>query len=151
MFFNGDMFIPLFALAIPIIAIIGGITAGIVKTISRQRMIELAQRERIAAIERGIDPSKIPPIPQGLLVDDDAASAIYDPVFHQHRRRQGLVIGGIVTLFVGAGLMAFLILMHTGDNAWAVGIIPMSVGIALLLSAALIRPMESSNRPPVVR
>ena len=39
---------------IPIVAIIGGITAGIVATVTRGRVRELEIRERIAMIERGI-------------------------------------------------------------------------------------------------
>src|SRR5207248_5473797 len=37
----------MFPLLIPIVAIVGGITMGIVRTISHHRLIELAQRERI--------------------------------------------------------------------------------------------------------
>ena len=48
---------------IPIVAIIGGITAGIVKSVHRQRLLELAQKERIAAIERGVDLEKLPDNP----------------------------------------------------------------------------------------
>src|SRR2546426_9891232 len=56
-------FLPFFIFAIPIIAIVGGITAGIVRTIGPQRLMERAQRGRIAAIERGVDPAKPPPRP----------------------------------------------------------------------------------------
>lgn len=48
--------------AIPIIAIIGGITLAIIRTTGQQRLAELERRERIAAIERGVDPSKLPPM-----------------------------------------------------------------------------------------
>jgi hypothetical protein len=41
---------------IPIVAIIGGITAGIVANITRGRVRELEIRERIAMIERGMVP-----------------------------------------------------------------------------------------------
>ena len=61
---GAEFFVPFLVFAIPIIAIVGGITAGIVRTLGRQRLIELAQRERIAAIERGVDPSKLPPLPR---------------------------------------------------------------------------------------
>jgi hypothetical protein len=41
---------------IPIVAIIGGITVGIVATVSRGRIRELEIRERIALIEKGLVP-----------------------------------------------------------------------------------------------
>ena len=60
---NADSFVSIFAMGIPIVAIIGGITVAIVRTIGQQRLAELAHRERIAALERGVDPSKLPPAP----------------------------------------------------------------------------------------
>ena len=41
---------------IPIVAILGGITAGIVSSITRGRVREMEIRERIAMIERGMVP-----------------------------------------------------------------------------------------------
>ena len=55
-----EKLIPILIIAIPIMAIAGGIVVGVVRMIGQQRLLELAQRERIAAIERGIDPGKIP-------------------------------------------------------------------------------------------
>jgi len=141
-------FVPIIALAIPIVAIVGGITAGIVRTLGRQRLIELAQRERIAAIERGVDPSKLAPLPISALDDEPEAWSMsqYD---RDRRRAQGLMIGGIVTLAVGVGLMAFLNLIEDQSNVWAVGIIPATVGIALLLSAWLVRPHRNGGGQPM--
>ena len=143
----GDL-VPLMAMSIPIVAIVGGITAGIVRMMQRQRAFEMIQRERIAAIERGLDPDKIASLQRPLLYDDHG---IYtDPVMANERRRQGLMIGGIVTLFVGVSLAVFLRGV-TGegdaDKAWLVGLIPAAVGVALLLSSFLIRPIGSSMPP----
>jgi hypothetical protein len=55
------------------------------------------------------------------------------------------MIGGIVTVAVGMGLMAFLSVMEDHGNAWAVGIIPTTVGFALLLSAFLVRPRRDGG------
>jgi hypothetical protein len=139
-------FIPIIALAIPIVAIVGGITAGIVRTLGRQRLIELAQRERIAAIERGVDPAKLAPLPVSAL-DDDPETWHMSPYDRDRRRSQGLMIGGIITIAVGVGLMAFLNFMEDHSNAWAVGIIPTTVGVALLLSAFLVRPRRNGGGP----
>jgi hypothetical protein len=139
--------IALFALCIPIIAIIGGITAGIVRTLGQQRLAELAHRERIAALERGLDPSKLPPAPA---VEYEHGFGIGP--YNAMRRFHGLLIGGIVCLFAGISIAAFLtfITSHedaTARNAWAVGLIPMGVGVALLLSAALVKPKNGAGAP----
>ena len=144
----GD-FVPIFALAIPIVAIVGGITAGIIKSLGRQRLIELAQRERIAAIERGVDPSKLAPLPLAAL-DDEPETWHMSQYDRDRRRAQGLMIGGIITIAVGLGVMAFLNEVQSNDHVWAVGIIPATVGVALLLSSFLVRPRRNggSGMPP---
>jgi uncharacterized membrane protein YeaQ/YmgE (transglycosylase-associated protein family) len=149
--FSVESLIPLLIFSIPIIAIVGGITVAIVKSLGRQRLLELAQQERIAAIQRGVDISKLPPLPNAALDDDEAALLGMSVSERDRRRAQGLLIGGIVTLFVGGGIMAFLSIMDQGDEAWAVGIIPAAVGAALLLSAWIVRPKgyrtDSTPRP----
>src|SRR6476660_1898811 len=93
--------IPLAAFSIPIVAITGGIVVGVVRAIGRQRMIELAQRERIVAIERGIDPAKLPPLDFGF--EERGTVVDYERSGTPLRRAHGLLIGGIVTLFTGLG------------------------------------------------
>jgi hypothetical protein len=137
--FIGDLqetILPIMIFSIPIVAIVGGITMGIVKTMTQSRIIENAQRERIAAIQAGIDPTKLPPIPNAAI--DELSQATRDPELAQRRRTNGLLVGGIVTLFVGIGLACFFSMMDVGGNAWAIGIIPASVGVALLFSAMIV-------------
>jgi uncharacterized protein DUF6249 len=136
--FEPEAFIPYMIFAIPIIAIVGGITIAIVRSLGRQRLIELAQQERIAAIQRGVDPAKLPPLPQ-LAMEDDIPVGL-PLVEHDRRRAQGLLIGGIVTLAVGIGISAFLAVIQENDRVWAVGLIPAMVGVALLLSAWIVSP-----------
>jgi hypothetical protein len=136
--FNSDDFTGIFAMAIPIVAIIGGITVAVVRTLGQQRLAELAHRERIVALERGVDPSKLPPPP---VLDYGPAYGTYNP----QRRYHGLLIGGIVCLVVGLSVAAFLRIMETDKNAWSVGLIPAGVGVALLLSAALIKPRNGGG------
>lgn len=142
---NSDSFTGLFAMAIPIVAIIGGITVAVVRTIGQQRIAELAHRERIAALERGVDPSKLPPPP---VIDYGQGYGTYNPL----RRHHSLMIGGIVCTMIGISIAVFLRIMETEKNAWAVGLIPIGVGIALLLSAALVKPRngDSMGGPPRV-
>jgi hypothetical protein len=146
--FNFDVtdFVPLMAMSIPIVAIVGGITAGIVRMIQRQRAFEMIQRERIAAIERGLDPDKIASMQRPLLYDDHGYT---DPSVAAEHRRQGLMIGGLVTLFVGIALSVFLygVADHEDHAVWMVGLIPSAVGVALLLSSFLIRPIGTSAPP----
>ena len=132
---------PIMVFSIPIVAIVGGITAGIVRTVSRHRLIELAQRERIAMIERGLDPSKLPPLPLDSVLDP---SERWSPGTSARRRSQGLMVGGFVTLAVGISLSVFLYLV-TGNEpgVWAAGLIPGAIGLALLVSGILMR-----CRPP---
>ena len=139
-----EQFMGLVALAIPIVAIVGGITAGIVRTLARQRVIELAQRERIAAIERGLDPSKLPPFPN-LGEGDELFGGPLAIEYAQKRRAQGLLIAGLIMVAIGWSLMALLTIVEPGDNKWAVGIVPMSVGFALLLSGWLVRPRKKNG------
>ena len=113
-------------------------------------MLELAQRERIAAIERGVDPAKLQPLDASLL-DRDESFGFSDRAHSSLRRAQGLMIGGLVTLFAGIGVSLFLRLMmhdHSGEDrsAWAVGLVPGFIGIALLISAGIVWPR--GNRPP---
>ncbi|HET9327092.1 MAG TPA: hypothetical protein VFQ05_09990 [Candidatus Eisenbacteria bacterium] len=145
--FDGGDFIPFLVFSIPIIAIVGGITTGIIKTLGRQRLIELAQQERIAAIQRGIDVSKLPPLPN-IGLDEDDLLGLSGPE-RDRRRAQGLLIAGIITLAVSAGLIAFFTLMEPGKNLWAVGIIPGAAGVALLLSALIVHPRGGvAGNPP---
>ena len=144
-----DVIIPVMIFAIPIIAIVGGITAGIIKQMSEARLIENSQRERLAAIQHGVDPSKLPPLPlPGQTAPEMLAG--FNPVAAQRHRAQGLLVGGVVTLFGGIGLGVFLYFITgdyhgDGDAVWAVGILPAFIGVALLLSSWLIWPKGGSG------
>jgi energy-converting hydrogenase Eha subunit A len=146
--FDADFIVPLLVFSIPIIAIIGGIVAGVVRTIGNQRLIELAQRERIAAIERGVDLSKLPPFPGGSV--GDFGGLYLSPADAARRRAAGLRTGGIIAIAVGVSVALVLRLItsdHSGASErhiWAVGIIPATVGIALLISAMFESPKNGA-------
>ncbi len=139
--FGPDVIVPFLVFSIPIIAIVGGITAGIVKTVSRHRIIELAQRERIAMIERGLDPSKLPPLPISEIAE---ATPLMSQADSARRRSQGLMIGGLVTFAVGISLGVLLYNIADEAGVWSVGLIPTAIGIALLISSILVRPKNGS-------
>lgn len=135
-----DFFVPLLIFSIPIVAIAGGITAGIVRMIGQQRLMELSQRERIAAIERGVDVTKLPPVPG--TQNSEIGSMFWSAKEAAAHRSQGLLIGGLVTMAVGVSLGVFLRLIQSNDPVWAVALIPFSVGLALIGSALLVRPKD---------
>jgi hypothetical protein len=144
--FDSDFFVPFLVFSIPIVAIVGGIAVGVIRTLGQQRIVELAHRERIAAIERGIDPAKLPPIPSSMGQADDVSAMYLSPNEYAKRRSMHLMTGGVITLFAGIGVGLFLYIVARDDNAWGVGIVPTAVGIGLLVSAALVRPRNGA--PP---
>jgi cadmium resistance protein CadD (predicted permease) len=76
--------------------------------------------------------------------------------FHDYSRRrsQNLLIGGLITLFVGIALAVFLSQVADGQDekmVWLVGMIPASVGLALLIGSQIVKPRNgdsSSTTPP---
>ena len=144
---NVESFLPFMIFSIPIVAIVGGITVAVVKAIGRQRLLELAQQERIAALQRGVDLTKLPPLPHVMDEDELGLVALSGPE-RDRRRAQGLLIAGIITLAAGIGVGAFLSFVETSENVWAVGIIPGAVGLALLLSAWIVSPKGSAMAGP---
>src|SRR5262249_28251008 len=115
----------------PLLAITGGILAGILKTRGQQRLMELAQRERITAIEKGLDVSLLPSIVPETLTP--RASAL--------RRIHGLLSGGWASLGAGIGLSLTMIFLppNDGGDTWSVGFVPACIGIALLVAARAVR------------
>jgi hypothetical protein len=123
---------------IPLVAMIGGITIGIVRAVGQQRLAELARRERIAAIERGIDPDKLP---QAADLDG------FDPYGAGNgrlRRAHGLMIGGLVLIAVGIGLMLLLKQVEPSKSHWVLGVMPFLIGWALLLASRVVWPKGKS-------
>ena len=148
-FLDPQAILPIMIFSIPIVAIVGGITASIVKQIYEAKLIENSQRERIAAIQQGIDPSRLPPLQLPGQTNIDMLAG-FNPGAAQRHRAQGLLIGGVITLFGGIGLAIFLyFITGPGDDAvWAVGILPAFIGMALILSSWLVWP-KGGNGPSV--
>jgi hypothetical protein len=142
--------VPIVALCIPIVAIVGGITAGVVRILAQQKIAELGMKERIAAIERGIDPARLPPLPA---FDSDGALA-GTPRERALRTAQRLQIAAIITSAAGLGLCIMLLAIpeSRGAGVWPIGLIPVLIGAGLGLSGQLVRrnaPPERAPNPPV--
>jgi len=137
----GNLLLIALLMLIPMIAIIGGIVHGIVRTVGRQRLMELARKERIAAIERGVDPKDLPPASL-----PGESSGDRELTFEQSQLRlsQGLKIAGLITVAAGLGLGVPLIMLGEPEG-WIPGTIMLAIGIALLLSAQITRPTNHRN------
>lgn len=135
-----DHVFPLFTLAIPIIAIVGGISVAIVRLITQGRLEELARRERIAAIERGVAPDKLPPLPAPV------GESSYLFGYSRLRRAHGLMIGGLILIASGIGLSILIFSVESDKTHWVVGLLPMLVGAALLGSSAIVWPRGGDNK-----
>lgn len=62
------------------------------------------------------------------------------------RRREGMRLGGLITVAVGIGLMMFLRGIEQREPAYLVGLIPLLVGAALLLYSYSPAPNDSGSR-----
>ena len=58
----------------------------------------------------------------------------------ERKGRDGLRLGGLVVTLVGIGLIAMLTILEPKGSVWAVGLIPLAVGTALLLYADVLAP-----------
>lgn len=102
---------------IPIVAIVMSLSIPIVYMIvdyrRRRDIVESHHRERMAAIERGME---VPPLPEGY----------YKP------RRPRHLLTGMIWLFIGIGILVALGAL-AGTDVGLLGVIPGGVGLAYLL------------------
>jgi hypothetical protein len=107
-----------FAIFIPIVAIVMSLSIPIVYMLvdyrRRRDLVDAHHRERMAAIERGME---IPPLPESL----------YKP-----NRRPRHLLTGMIWFFLGAGIFVSLGAL-AGREVGFLGFVPGGVGIAYLL------------------
>jgi hypothetical protein len=131
------------AVFIPIVAIVMSLMVPIVFAIvdyrRRRDIVEANHKERLAAIERGMD---IPPLPE----------SFYLPLKGQ--RRSSHLLPGLVWLFVGVGLFVALGAV-AGDEVRYFGLIPIGIGMALLIyyfvEGRKLPPPAEPGQPPAPR
>ena len=131
---------------IPIVAIVGGILAGMVATVTKGRVRELEIRERIAMIERGMVP---PPEsdPEGFDRRMHSVGIIQrEHVAPRHRS------AGVVLIAVGLGMM--VLLTYAGDvprQGLGIGGFIVILGLGFFVNS-LFAPRPTlpprSNEPP---
>ena len=143
--FDEDVFVPFLVFAVPVVAIAGGILAGIIKTISRHRLMEVAVRERMALVARGVDPARIPGLPAGVGTGLLPLLSFAD---HSRLRAQGLLVAGFVTLAGGASIALVGGVLDSWDlSDWGLGVVAASIGLALILSGLIIWPRGRNADP----
>lgn len=116
--------VPILPFLIPICAIVMSLSIPIVAIIvdynKRRRIYELHHKERLAAIEKGMEP---PPLPPDLLGGG-------------RRRRPRPLLWGLIWLFGGIALTAALV-AEDGWREGLYGLIPTGVGLAFLIYYAV--------------
>ncbi len=127
---------------VPIIAIIMGVGIGMLRLWlvyrNKRDLFQMHHAERMAAIEKGID---LPPLPPQFFQDYQWWTG--DPT---RSLRNGLVL-----LFVGGAICAALYAVNDDDRTVAMwGLVPASIGVALLLYYALVgrKLGPQRSRPP---
>ena len=111
------------ALMIPIVFIIMGLGIPIVVIVTdyakRRKVYELHHKERLAAIDKGIE---LPPLPLELFGAGPKGRPRY-------------LLRGLVWLFVGLGIMVTLLGADRSELArsWLMSFIPIGVGLAYLI------------------
>jgi hypothetical protein len=141
--FRDEAIAPVLVFAVPIVAIAGGILASIVRTLSRHHLMEVAVRERMALIARGVDPAKLDALEDGSGLTGPTLSSINH--FSRHRA-QGLLIGGFVTLVAGVAFSLVVGILDSWEEGdWALGVVAGAVGLALILSGWLVWPRGRVN------
>ncbi len=127
------------AVFIPIIAIIMSLSIPIVFAIvdyrRRRDIVEANHKERLAAIERGME---LPALPE----------SFYQSI--KPARRSSYLLPGLVWLFVGIGIFIALDAI-AGEDVRMLGLIPAGVGLALLIYHFVEGrklPLAGQDKPP---
>ncbi|HPF27165.1 MAG TPA: DUF6249 domain-containing protein [Steroidobacteraceae bacterium] len=125
------------AVLIPIVAIVFGVSAGMLGSWfshrRKQQGLEQVHKERMVALEKGLP---MPDVPAGLLGSNDgptAASALRN---------------GIMLTLIGV-LLYFALARVADENVAIFGLIPAAVGVANLLYAWMLARRERRDAPGV--
>ena len=129
------------AVFIPIVAIVMGIGIGMLSLYLNYRkkrdIYELHHKERMAAIEKGME---LPPLPMEFFRDTRDAGK---------RTPEGRLRSGLVLLLVGAAVAFALYHSSNGSQeAWVWGLVPAAVGVANLVVWAVSRKNPPADGTP---
>lgn len=122
---------------IPIIAVTLGLTIPIVRSIveykRKRTLIEAMNKERIAAIEKGMAP---PAWPAEMLRGIDDADEIPQTAAAREDKRHQQLTSGLVLIGVGVGIL-FGLTSIIGPDVARAGFIPIAIGVAMLIAWAV--------------
>ena len=111
------------AVFIPIVAIVMSLAIPIVYTITdyrrRRDIVEAHHKERLAAIERGVE---IPPLPE----------SFYQPIQRRPPRTGSALLPGLIWFFIGIALFIALSAV-AGHGVAYFSLIPAGIGLAYLI------------------
>jgi hypothetical protein len=130
------MWAPMFVMLIPIVAIVGGITYAIFALRQKTLLQELAYRERIARVERGLTAA-----PE---VDPGRFEAAWEPEPASERAHARSVSGGITLIGVGLGFYWMMMALDAPNVATGVGGFLAILGAAMLANGLVLPRLASS-------
>lgn len=126
---DGLLLKQLLGLLIPICGIVGGVAVALLWLATehkrRSQLLEQSHRERMSAIERGVD---VPPLPPELFEPEDRADNL-DARARSLRRGLTYLLGGLAV----AGALA--VNRDIESAAW--GLVPAAIGLAHLIFARI--------------
>jgi hypothetical protein len=103
----------------------------------KRDIYELHHKERMAAIEKGME---VPPLPTEFFNDSRDFGK---------RTPEGRLRSGLVMLLVGAAIAFALYHSDNGSHgAWVWGLVPAAIGVANLISYAVSRKTPAGGSPP---
>jgi len=131
-------FIPLMVLVLFVIVVLGGVGIVIAGMKHRAKILEMAHRERLAMIERGLTP---PP---------ERDPEVFDHAWHIRESTAARRMRSAGVMMIGAGVaLGLLIALPGGEAEIGVGVggAVTALGAAFVVNAQLSR--EKSRRPPL--
>jgi hypothetical protein len=130
--------------SIPIVAIVFGIGIGALAMWAehkrKSQLMDQLHRERIVALEKGVEPPALPP---GLVGFQNSRPSATPRALWPKAMRNGLMLlfGGIV--------LYFAIYNAGGEPGAAFALIPAAIGVANLIYAAVLWSQEKDEPPKV--
>jgi hypothetical protein len=125
---------------IPIVAIVGAFTVGVVSMILKSRQEERAHKERMFLAEKGLEiPKELYGSQSAQLVKDLCAAGVASTKAEKKPSelrwlRTLLVVFGTLMLFIGLGVMIMLT-YQGGIEDGMNGVVPLMIGLGLLVAA----------------
>jgi hypothetical protein len=120
---------------IPIVAIVGAFTVGIVSMIVKSRQEERAHRERMFLAEKGLE------IPKELYGPEAAAAAkvtVGKPRSDLRALRTLLIVLGTLMVFTGLGV-TIMLTYQSGVREGVNGVVPLMIGLGFLAAERMIK------------